>query len=161
MYYVSLSHLLLPWEWQASPPALVLHSCPPALSWHCKWNMFKKKKGKKKKIILLSTLTFSPNFCFDSESYLSSYQGIKITTSFGPSSFLWPGSLFCGYVNHCSIFPMVCVCSSYFRALELAFPCAWNALPSLMSLSGQILDNQVSIQRSAFQMSFIALLSQV
>lgn len=42
-----------------------------------------KRKKEKKKIILLSTLTFSPNFCFDSESYLSSYQGIKITTSFG------------------------------------------------------------------------------
>ena len=120
-----------------------------------------KRKKEKKKIILLSTLTFSPNFCFDSESHLNSYQGIKITTSVGPSSFLWPGSLFCGYISHCSIFPMVCVCSSYFRALELAFPCAWNALPSLMSLSGQILDNQVSFQRSAFQMSFIALLSQV
>ena len=37
---------------------------------------------------MLSALTFSANFCFDSESHLSSYQGIKIITSFGPSSFL-------------------------------------------------------------------------
>lgn len=67
------------------PCSTFLSSCSLSLD-TANGSMFKKEK--KKKIILLSTLTFSADFCFDSESHLSSYQGIKIITSFGPSSFL-------------------------------------------------------------------------